>query len=106
MGCIAGVGIGFDSLDGLRSAVLESGMLGNGAEVLPTVAAEASTKYIGLSPENVPLAMTGIAASFAVKEYLYRATIRIGRETRSPVLIANAWHHRSDALSSAVAGVG
>ena len=39
---------------------------------------------------------------------LARATERVGRRLKSPVLIANAWHHRSDALSSvvALAGIG
>ena len=45
-------------------------------------------------------------ASILVKEYLYRWTLRVGKELRSPVLIANAIHHRSDAFSSWVACVG
>lgn len=49
---------------------------------------------------------TGLAAFFAaalsiaVKELLYRWTLREGRRCGSQALIANAWHHRSDALSS------
>lgn len=35
-----------------------------------------------------------------VKEGLYRWTVRKGRQLKSSALIANAWHHRSDALSS------
>ncbi|KAG0185018.1 hypothetical protein DFQ28_010085 [Apophysomyces sp. BC1034] len=42
-------------------------------------------------------------ASVIVKEWLYRATIKVGNSERSDVLIANAWHHRSDAFSSVVA---
>ena len=38
--------------------------------------------------------------SIVVKEALYRWTVRKGRELRSSALVANAWHHRSDALSS------
>ncbi|WP_052300985.1 cation diffusion facilitator family transporter [Methanothrix harundinacea] len=34
------------------------------------------------------------------KEFLYQWTISVGKEIRSPALIASAWHHRSDALSS------
>jgi cation diffusion facilitator family transporter len=53
-------------------------------------------------PETSP---TGIALAVAlmsvvVKEVLYRWTARVGREVRSPALEANAWHHRSDAISS------
>ena len=47
--------------------------------------------------------------SMVVKEALYQWTARAGRRVGSSALIANAWHHRSDALSSlpvAIAGVG
>ena len=39
-------------------------------------------------------------ASIATKEWIYRWTARVGRRCNSPAVIANAWHHRSDALSS------
>jgi cation diffusion facilitator family transporter len=38
--------------------------------------------------------------SIVAKEWLYRRTIRVAREVDSAALHANAWHHRSDALSS------
>jgi len=38
--------------------------------------------------------------SVVSKEWLYRATQKIAVTTHSPALYANAWHHRSDALSS------
>ncbi len=38
--------------------------------------------------------------SIGMKEWLYRWTISVGRRVRSSALVANAWHHRSDALSS------
>ena len=41
-----------------------------------------------------------------VKETLFRYTIRVGRRIRSPVITANAWHHRSDSLSSLAVLVG
>ena len=46
--------------------------------------------------------------SILVKEWLYRVTIKVARATGSSSLVANAWHHRSDALSSiaTAAGVG
>ncbi|CAG8606647.1 2027_t:CDS:2 [Funneliformis caledonium] len=43
------------------------------------------------------------AASVIIKEALFRITLKIGLEERSNVLVANAWHHRSDAASSVVA---
>lgn len=39
-------------------------------------------------------------ASIVSKEWLFRWTRRIARKVKSPALEANAWHHRSDALSS------
>jgi cation diffusion facilitator family transporter len=46
------------------------------------------------------LAIWAAAASIVIKEALFWYTIRIGRKLRSLALIGNAWHHRSDALSS------
>ncbi|KAF4318895.1 hypothetical protein BBO99_00006235 [Phytophthora kernoviae] len=54
-------------------------------------------------------AALGIAAlSVVAKEVLYRMTMSIGQRVHSSVLIANAWHHRSDAVTSVVAmsGIG
>lgn len=54
------------------------------------------------------LAVAAAGLSILVKEVLYRYTVRVGRRIRSQVIIANAWHHRSDALSSVAVlfGVG
>lgn len=53
------------------------------------------------------LAALGIVAvSIVVKEGLYHHTMRVARQTGSALLQANAWHHRTDALSSVVALVG
>lgn len=46
------------------------------------------------------LAILGAFLSIAFKEALYHYTIHTGRRIQSPLVIANAWHHRSDALSS------
>ncbi len=40
------------------------------------------------------------AASVVCKEILYRWTVAVGRRAKSPALVANAWHHRTDAVSS------
>ena len=44
--------------------------------------------------------------SVLAKEWVYRRTIRVARRLRSPALHANAWHHRSDALSSVAVLIG
>jgi cation diffusion facilitator family transporter len=51
----------------------------------------------------VPLVAT---ASVIVKELLYRITKRVAVKSHSTALYANAWHHRSDALSSVAVAVG
>lgn len=52
------------------------------------------------------IALWAALLSICIKELLYQYTARRGRELNSPVMIANAWHHRSDALSSIGAAIG
>ena len=54
------------------------------------------------------LALYVAAGSIALKEGLFHYTRAVARRTGSPMMEANAWHHRSDALSSvvALAGIG
>ena len=54
-----------------------------------------------LHPTAAPLgriALWAALASIISKEVLYRATHSVGQQLNSPILIANAWHHRSDAM--------
>lgn len=52
------------------------------------------------------LALWAAFLSILVKEILFRYTIAKGRALESPAVVANAWHHRSDALSSVGAAIG
>ena len=52
------------------------------------------------------LAIVGAALSILVKEFLYRYTVLVGQRIKSPAVMANAWHHRSDALSSVAVLIG
>ena len=52
------------------------------------------------------LALWAALLSILVKEVLFRITIAKGKALDSPAVIANAWHHRSDALSSIGAAIG
>ena len=52
------------------------------------------------------LALWAALASIAVKEILFRYTVTKGKALDSPAVVANAWHHRSDALSSIGAAIG
>lgn len=46
------------------------------------------------------IAVFAALASIVCKESIYRWTAVTGRRAKSPALVANAWHHRTDALSS------
>lgn len=52
------------------------------------------------------LALWAALVSIAVKEVLYQWTACAGRKVNSPAMISNAWHHRSDALSSVGSALG
>ena len=52
------------------------------------------------------IALWAALTSIATKEILYHYTARSGRRIGSSVVIANAWHHRSDAFSSIGTAVG
>ena len=52
------------------------------------------------------IALWAALLSILIKELLYQYTARKGRTLASQVMIANAWHHRSDALSSIGAAIG
>lgn len=52
------------------------------------------------------IALVAAVASVVLKEWAYRFTVRVGRRCHSEAVVANAWHHRSDALSSVGTTVG
>ncbi len=51
-----------------------------------------------VKPSNMVLAAAFI--SIIIKEWLYQYTLKVGKSINNQAVIANAWHHRSDALSS------
>lgn len=51
-------------------------------------------------PTPKMIAVWAAALSIVAKEALYQYTARKGKKLESPMMVANAWHHRSDALSS------
>ncbi len=52
------------------------------------------------------LALWAAIASILIKEIVYQYTVRKGRRLNSQAVVANAWHHRSDALSSVGTALG
>jgi len=69
------------------------------------IAWDASSRF-GQPAKPAMITLWAAVLSVAVKEVLYHVTVRAGRRCKSPLLIANAWHHRSDALSSVAAFAG
>ena len=105
------LGIGFHSYHlliealGQTASTLDPGSL---QTVLNNVTATARhVPAIGHSHGHVdvldPNAAWFAAISIIAKEWLYRITKKVADEEKSPVLLANAIHHRSDAYSSIVA---
>ncbi len=58
--------------------------------------------HFGDSPLHRPgmVALYAAIASIVIKEILFRYTLRTGKAVNSSVVLANAWHHRSDVYSS------
>lgn len=69
---------------------------------------EDGIKFFNGHPGERPRMIALIAAvlSIALKEAVFRYTLHKGRRINSPILIANAWHHRSDAYSSIATLIG
>ena len=62
------------------------------------------------SPETVPtvhvVALWVAGAALMAKETLFRYMLSVAKRVKSSMLVANAWHARSDAASSLVVGIG
>ncbi|KZT04587.1 uncharacterized protein LAESUDRAFT_727753 [Laetiporus sulphureus 93-53] len=104
------LGIGIHSFALLMDALSQTAIdlpSGTVADMLATVAQASHHIPIAHAHEHAhaldPNAAWFAAASVVGKEWLYRVTKRVANEEHSPVLFANAIHHRSDAYSSAVA---
>ena len=70
-----------------------------------------AVKFVSwLQGEQLPapgrLALWAALLSIGIKELLYQYTARAGKRLDSQAVVANAWHHRSDALSSIGAAIG
>ena len=65
-------------------------------------------RLLELSASALPGALTLVVAALSIvsKEWIYHYTMRVARKLRSSLLEANAWHSRTDALSSVVVFVG
>jgi cation diffusion facilitator family transporter len=94
---------GFGKFEAIGSASVALMLLSSGAGVAYHSILQVFSETAGV-PTSTALYVA--AASVIVKEVLYQATMIIAKQQQSSVLMANAWHHRSDALSSILACIG
>lgn len=85
-------------------AALAVGLALTGAAILISV--ESAREIITPHHTPEPFTLAVLLGVVAVKELLFRYVIRVSSETGSAAVQADAWHHRSDALTSAAAFVG
>lgn len=85
---------------GIMLAVVGVGLAVNGVE--KTIA------FFKGEPLESPgmIALVAALLSIFAKEVLYQYTVIRGRKLNSPALVANAWHHRSDAMTSIATLIG
>lgn len=64
--------------------------------------------YVHDEPIKVPksFVLIAVAVSIVAKEIMFRYTLKVGKSIKSDTIVANAWHQRSDALSSVAALIG
>ena len=110
---------GHGKVESLGTLFMASALLATGAGMgwhsghefwtLSSFAAEAAAEVVPSSVDSAaPDGGMGVAAlvaagSVGAKEALYRYTLSVGKRNGNSLLVASAWHHRSDALSSVVA---
>ena len=100
---------GHGKYETLASLIIGVALFAVGIEILVDSAEKIGAVVAGeVLPRPGVIAMVAAAVSIVAKEVLYQYTVRVGRKLDSPSVIANAWHHRSDALSSvgALLGIG
>jgi cation diffusion facilitator family transporter len=100
---------GHGKVETLATAFVGMILFGVGVGIFVSGATNIIGHFSG-SPLERPgmIAFYAALASIMVKEVLFRYTLQVGTKIESGVVIANAWHHRSDAYSSlgTVAGIG
>jgi cation diffusion facilitator family transporter len=94
---------GHGRLETLSSAIVGVFLLG-AALYVGIEAGSSIYHHTEFHPTWLALGVAGL--SIVVKEALYRYTAHVGKRIKSPVIMANAWHHRSDALSSVAVFIG
>ncbi|HKW29309.1 MAG TPA: cation diffusion facilitator family transporter [Verrucomicrobiae bacterium] len=93
---------GHGKAEPIASAIVAAMLLGAALWIVLTAFGEIMKPH--LSP--APFTLIVLVAVVAVKEGLFRFVSREGRAVDSSAVKTDAWHHRSDAITSVAAGVG
>lgn len=98
---------GYGRLETLASAAVSALLLSTGGGIAWHSLAQLLRGDYGSGMAELGVAALAVAVlSVVSKEAIYRMTLALGKRIHSPALIANAWHHRTDSLSSLIALVG
>lgn len=95
---------GHGRVETAASFVLGAILVATGSVIM--VAAAIKLQNAESLPPVAPLALWVAIIALIAKEGLFRYMLHVGERLRSPMLIANAWHARSDAASSLVVAIG
>ena len=95
---------GHQRFENAASLVLGLLLLGVGAGMIWSAVGKLETP--ASIPTAHPVALWVALAALTAKELLFRYMLRVAKMVKSSMLVANAWHARSDAASSLVVGLG
>lgn len=93
---------GYGKAEALAAAVV--GLMLLGAAV--AIAVEAAREIITPHHAPAPFTLIVLVGVIVLKEVLFRRVLHIGTEVESTAVTADAWHHRSDAITSLAAFIG
>ena len=98
---------GHGKYETLSTAIIGTSLLAVGVLIFCSGAGKTWRVIQGeVLPSPGKVALVAAVASIVLKEWAYRFTVKVGKRCRSEAVVANAWHHRSDALSSVGTMIG
>jgi cation diffusion facilitator family transporter len=93
---------GYGKAEALAAAVVALMLIGAAAGI----SAEAIREILTPHHTPAPFTLIVLVGVILVKEVLFRRVLALGEEVASTAVKADAWHHRSDAITSAAAFIG
>lgn len=98
---------GHGKYETLATAIIGTSLLAVGVLIFCSGAGKTWRVILGeMLPSPGKVALVAAVASIVLKEWAYRFTVKVGKRCQSEAVVANAWHHRSDALSSVGTMIG